>query len=83
MKPTQRLCPPLTRAVPWCVWQEVDKAVVGVGFTSMYQKVHYPMWLLWPLACVCDLIGYLFDIQIKLNRFNIIVLTMHRWFDTG
>ena len=83
LKPTQRLCPPLTRAVPWCVWQEVDKAVVGVGFTSMYKKAHYPMWLLWPLACVCDLIGYLFDIQIKLNRFNIIVLTMHRWFDTG
>jgi len=64
-------------------WEEVDKAVVGVGFTSMYQKVHYPMWLLWPLACVCDLIGYLFDIQIKLNRFNIIVLTMHRWFDVS
>jgi len=64
-------------------WEEVDKAVVGVGFTSMYKKVHYPMWLLWPLACVCDLIGYLFDIQIKLNRFNIIVLTMHRWFDVS
>ena len=75
--------PRLTRAVLWCVSQEVDKAVVGVGFTSMYKKLHYPMWLLWPLACLCDLIGHLFDIQIKLNRFNIIVLTMHRWFDVS
>ena len=35
------------------------------------------------LALALALIGDRFDVQIKLNRFNIIVLTMHRWFDVS
>ena len=33
------------------------------------------------VAVICEFFGNLFGITMKLNRFNVIVLTMHRWFD--
>jgi hypothetical protein len=38
------------------------------------------MWLLWTLAYVCEVIGWLSGTVLKLNLFNVKVLTMHRWF---
>jgi len=38
-------------------WKELDRAIVGMGFRSLASKAHLPMWLLWPLACICDCIG--------------------------
>ena len=38
------------------------------------------MWLLWPLAYICELIGWMSGTVLKLNVFNVKVLTMHRWF---
>merc|ERR1712087_97644 len=37
--------------------------------------------LLMFVAILCEFIGNLFGKTMKLNRFNVIVLTMHRWFD--
>ena len=62
-------------------WKEMDRAVVGMGFPSLWAKFHYPIWLLNPGARVCQLIGYLAGTTLKLNPFNVRVLTMHRWFD--
>ena len=33
------------------------------------------------IAHICDLIGWLMNVKLKLNPFNIKVLTMHRWFN--
>ena len=39
------------------------------------------MWLLWSLAAVCELIQWCVGITLKLNYFNVKMLTMHRWFN--
>ncbi len=39
------------------------------------------MWLLSPLALGAEAVGKCFGTTFKLNRFNVRVLTMHRWFD--
>jgi len=51
-----------------------------MGFASVKAKMHLPMWLLWFLAMICEAIGYVMGITLKLNKFNVKVLTMHRWF---
>eukprot|EP00584_Thalassiosira_punctigera_P008101 CAMPEP_0172541186 /NCGR_PEP_ID=MMETSP1067-20121228/12033_1 /TAXON_ID=265564 ORGANISM="Thalassiosira punctigera, Strain Tpunct2005C2" /NCGR_SAMPLE_ID=MMETSP1067 /ASSEMBLY_ACC=CAM_ASM_000444 /LENGTH=406 /DNA_ID=CAMNT_0013327171 /DNA_START=39 /DNA_END=1259 /DNA_ORIENTATION=+ len=62
-------------------WKILDEAVTAMGFTSLWDKAHLPKGLLMFVATICEFIGNLFGITMKLNRFNVIVLTMHRWFD--
>lgn len=64
-------------------WETLDEAAVAMGFKSLWKKTHLPLWLLWSLAYVCELIGWLMGITLKLNRFNVKVLIMHRWFDVS
>ncbi|KAG8460463.1 hypothetical protein KFE25_013113 [Diacronema lutheri] len=61
-------------------WPELDRAVVGMGFTSVYRKLSIPFWLIMGLAYFCDLLGMLLGIKLKLNPFAVKMLTMHRWF---
>jgi hypothetical protein len=61
-------------------WQVVDQAVTGMGFPSLWSKFHLPLWLLYPAAHACDWIGWAIGRKLKLNPFNVRVLTMHRWF---
>ena len=62
-------------------WKILDEAIVGMGFPSLWGKAHLPLGLLLFVASVCDLLQKLFGVVLKLNTFNVIVLTMHRWFD--
>ena len=64
-------------------WPVLDEAIVAMGFGSIWAKVHLPMWLLWGLAYVCEAISWVLGITLKLNLFNVRVLTMHRWFDVS
>jgi len=62
-------------------WKILDEAFVECGFTSIWKKPHLPKWLLFGLAYVCEVLGWLTGTTFKLNYFNVLVLTMHRWFD--
>ena len=62
-------------------WKELDKAVVAVGATSLWSKFHLPFWLLYPIGLVCELFQWISGITMKLNVFNVFVLTMNRWFN--
>lgn len=66
-------------------WDEVDKAVIKVfgEEQSLWKKMLLPYWFLIVLAHICDVVGYLAGIKLKLNPFNVNVLVMHRWFDTS
>jgi hypothetical protein len=65
----------------YCIfWKELDKAVVGLGFQSLYSKMKLPFWFLYLLALGANVIGWLVGTTFKLNVFNVFVLTMHRWF---
>lgn len=62
-------------------WKILDEAITTMGFTSIWSKTHLPLWFLFGLAYVCEFVGKLFNTTFKLNYFNVLVLTMHRWFD--
>jgi len=62
-------------------WKILDEAIVGMGFPSLWGKAHLPKGLLLFIASICDVLQKIFGIILKLNTFNVIVLTMHRWFD--
>jgi nucleoside-diphosphate-sugar epimerase len=62
-------------------WKIMDEAFVHMGFQSLWEKVHLPKWLLFGLAYICEFLGFVFQTTFKLNYFNVLVLTMHRWFD--
>jgi nucleoside-diphosphate-sugar epimerase len=62
-------------------WKAADELVVAQGFTSIWSKMKLPLWFLMPIAYLCSLIGWIIGRNLKLNPFNVRVLTMHRWFD--
>merc|ERR1711871_363546 len=51
-----------------------------MGFADIFAKIKLPDWLLLPVAYVCNVIGWVLGKKLKINPFNVRVLTMHRWF---
>jgi len=63
------------------LWRVIDEAGVAMGFASLWQKTKLPLLLLWPAAFLAEVLSWALGTHLKLNRFNVKVLTMHRWFD--
>lgn len=61
-------------------WETIDEPIIAMGFTPLASKFRLPVWLLNPVAHVCDWVGWAIGRTLKLNPFNVRVLTMHRWF---
>jgi nucleoside-diphosphate-sugar epimerase len=61
-------------------WDVLDDMIQKMGFTSLYDKFHLPLFLLYTIAYVCVCITYISGIHTKLNPFNVRVLSMDRWF---
>ena len=61
-------------------WTAIDEAALRMGFKSVLKKRHLPLWLLWTLAYVCEAIGWVLGVTLKLSAFNVRMLTMNRWF---
>lgn len=62
-------------------WEVLNEAIIAMGFTSLYTRMKLPKTLLLVVATICEILGKILGVTMKLNRFNVIVLTMHRWFD--
>eukprot|EP00611_Tribonema_gayanum_P031056 TRINITY_DN8833_c0_g1_i1.p1 TRINITY_DN8833_c0_g1~~TRINITY_DN8833_c0_g1_i1.p1 ORF type:complete len:366 (-),score=106.07 TRINITY_DN8833_c0_g1_i1:422-1489(-) len=62
-------------------WKVLDRAVVAMGFTSIWTKTKLPYLLLMVLAYICNVIGFLLRTKMRLNPFNVKMLTIHRWFN--
>jgi hypothetical protein len=62
-------------------WEILNEAVVAMGFQSLYMKMKLPKYLLLAATRMCEILGKILGITMKLNGFNVIVLTMHPWFD--
>jgi hypothetical protein len=54
-----------------------------MGFPSVWAKFKLPYLLMMAIATVCEAVGWVLGIKIKLNRFSVKMLTMHRWFDVS
>jgi nucleoside-diphosphate-sugar epimerase len=63
------------------LYEELDKAIVGMGWQSVYTKWSIPRWFLMPIAYLCLFITMLTGIKIKLTPFVVLMMSMHRWFD--
>jgi len=61
-------------------WEEVDRAIIGMGFQSIRAKSHLPYWFIMGIARICDCIGYMIGKKLKLSAFAVKALVMHRWF---
>jgi len=61
-------------------WEEVNKFVVGCGFTSLFDKFHLPVGLIMCVAYACNVIGFLLGRKLKLSPFSVKMLIMDRWF---
>ena len=62
-------------------WKILDEAIKGMGFKALSSQMHLPKGLLFFLAYICEFLGWILQTTFKLNYFNVLVLTMHRWFD--
>lgn len=61
-------------------WKELDQAVMGMGFQSLYSKMALPYYLLRVITFICDCIGAVTGKKMKLCWFTFKMMTIHRWF---
>jgi nucleoside-diphosphate-sugar epimerase len=61
-------------------WEEVDRAVIAMGFPSLCGKFMLPYWFMMIIAYICNVIGFVLNMKLKINPFNVRVMVMHRWF---
>jgi len=65
----------------YCVfWDEVDDILVKLGFESINAKFHLPFWFMMCVGFICEVIGACIGKKLKVSRFSVKMLTMHRWF---
>jgi hypothetical protein len=62
-------------------YDELDVAIKGLGWPSIFSKFAVPTWILYPIAYLCLWFSMLTGIKIKLTPFTVTMMTMHRWFD--
>jgi len=70
----------ITDEEPQLFWHMINQAVVAMGFTDLFQKMHLPVWFLLGLSYICNIVGWLLHTKLKLNPFNVKMLTIHRYF---
>ena len=66
---------------PRNLWQLINSASVAMGFTDLNTKMHLPVWFLFILATMANILGFLLNKKFKLNYFNLRMCTMHRYFN--
>jgi nucleoside-diphosphate-sugar epimerase len=62
------------------LWDMINQAVKAVGFVDLTTKIHFPVWFLYGVAYVANVLGWILGRKFKLNPFNVRMLTIHRYF---
>lgn len=73
-------------------WKILDEAIIGMGFTSIWQKMKLPEWLMMSLAYICLFLGSVYSFltgtpkhrvyyALKLIPFSVKMLLINRHFD--
>ena len=52
-------------------WDILEQAAQFMGFTSIQAKMHLPMWLLLLLATICEAIGYVLGVTLKVRTHSL------------
>jgi len=66
---------------PQDFWQILNQAIVGMGFVDLYSKFHLPVWLLFGVAYVCNVLSFFTGKQFKLKPFTVNMLIIDRYFN--
>mmetsp|Transcript_4095 Transcript_4095/g.8961 ORF Transcript_4095/g.8961 Transcript_4095/m.8961 type:complete len:268 (+) Transcript_4095:880-1683(+) len=70
----------VTDGEPQNFWVMINTAIVAMGFVDLNTKFHLPVWLLYAVAYVANVVGLMIGKKFKLNPFNVRMLTIHRYF---
>ncbi|KAL7578828.1 hypothetical protein ACA910_016048 [Epithemia clementina (nom. ined.)] len=70
----------VTDGEPQKFWDLINTAILAMGFVDLRTKRHLPVWLLYMVAYVANVVGVCIGKKFKLNPFNVRMLTMHRYF---
>mmetsp|Transcript_38422 Transcript_38422/g.89321 ORF Transcript_38422/g.89321 Transcript_38422/m.89321 type:complete len:303 (-) Transcript_38422:83-991(-) len=70
----------VTDGEPRSFWDMINSAGMAMGFQDLFSRWHLPVWLLYTLAYVCNVVGWVTGKKLKLNPFNVCMLTIHRYF---
>jgi len=70
----------ITDGEPQNFWKMINQAGMAMGFKDLFLKFHLPLWFLYPIAYLCNIIGWIIGKKLKLNPFNVCMLTIHRYF---
>jgi sterol-4alpha-carboxylate 3-dehydrogenase (decarboxylating) len=73
-------------------WKVLDQAVVAMGFTSLWSKMHLPTWFMMAIAYLVLYVGnfyslltgtpsHIVNFKLKLNPFAVKMLVINRYFD--
>ncbi len=63
-------------------WKILNDAIVAMGFTDLYSKMHLPVLLLYTVAYICNFLTLLTGKQFKLKPFTVKMLIIDRYFST-
>jgi sterol-4alpha-carboxylate 3-dehydrogenase (decarboxylating) len=66
---------------PRNLWHLINEASIEMGFTDLTTKLHLPIWFLYIIATIANIIGYVLNMKFKLNYFSLRMSTMHRYFN--
>lgn len=70
----------VTDGPPVKFWGIINQASMSLGFEDLEKKFHLPVALLYAVAYVCNVLGFLLNKKFKLNPFNVKMMTIHRYF---
>jgi nucleoside-diphosphate-sugar epimerase len=71
----------VTDGPPQDAWSRINEAGIAMGFTDLTAKWHLPLWLLYIVATIANVVGLLIGKKFKLNYFSLRMMSMHRYFD--
>lgn len=66
---------------PRNLWQLINEASIAMGFTDLNTKFHLPVWFLFIIATIGNVLGFILNTKFKLNYFSLRMSTMHRYFN--
>lgn len=71
----------VTDGPPVVFWDVISEAGIIMGFKDIRTKMNLPVWFLYLIATIANVVGVMVGKKFKLNYFSLRMMTMHRFFD--
>jgi nucleoside-diphosphate-sugar epimerase len=71
----------VTDSEPQKFWHVINRMGLELGFADLFQKIKLPVPFLMVIGYICEFVGWVIGKKLKLNVFNVKMLTIHRHFN--